>query len=150
MWFQPIHCISLTNLSPQSAKLSAAFSKNLALCLHHNHFPFVHIIPHSFLPPLFIQLSFHSISWPEQTSLSDCQGYPFRNAGWLQNSRRLSKSTGRPSQGDLKCLMQVCGCVLTRVGGSPPISLHTGYLLLVMVTLLAHGRRGVMMEDGAR
>lgn len=33
---------------------------------------------------------------------------------------------------------------------SPHTSSHAGYLLLVMVTLLAHGRRGVMMEDGAR
>lgn len=39
-----------------------------------------------------------------------------------------------------------------RSGGeeSPHTSSYAGYLLLVMVTLLAHGRRGVMMEDGAR
>lgn len=35
-------------------------------------------------------------------------------------------------------------------GESPHASSYAGYLLLVMVTLLAHGRRGVMMEDGAR
>lgn len=47
--------------------------------------------------------------------------------------------------------LQACGRGCAGLGGeSPHASSYAGYLLLVMVTLLAHGRRGVMMEDGAR
>lgn len=77
-------------------------------------------------------------SLQEHTSVTKLKASSLSHLSPGDHPREISKASG-------------CAGVFSHVwGGPPPISSHAGYLLLVMVTLLAHGRRGVMMEDGAR
>lgn len=106
-----------------------------------------------------------SPSWPTPWHISDF--YHLKHTPWLRRAgsyqrqspwhmiddkhrpsplptQTTARSTHWISCGHVNVDVQVLG------KESPHASSYAGYLLLVMVTLLAHGRRGVMMEDGAR
>lgn len=100
---------------------------------------------------------------PGTSQLSATSGIPpwLRRAGLYQRQYQQRMMGGKHSPSSLSTQSTAkstrwttCGhvCVGVQVlgGQSPHASSYAGYLLLVMVTLLAHGRRGVMMEDGAR
>lgn len=114
------------------------------------------VIPLHLVPSLLTSILAHLSFLPPQASP------PWlRRAGSYQRQYQQCVTGGKHSPSSLSTQSTAkstrwttCGhvCVGVQVlgGQSPHASSYAGYLLLVMVTLLAHGRRGVMMEDGAR
>lgn len=111
MWFQPIHYISLTNLSPQSAKLSAAFPKNLSQSLPlrpHNSTFFSATIIHPAVFPFNLLAWTNEPFWLPRISLQECTLVTKLEASVKVNRETIPGRSQVPNAGVWVC-SHTCG-----------------------------------------